>query len=692
MAPEQIRGEPADGRTDQFSWAVVAYELMCGKVPWRVNGTDYGAIAAIVSMDPAPLRTLAPDVPVVAAEVIARALQKDPARRFPTMEALVSALEPVVGASSARLLEARGVTDPMLPFLQTVDTVSKPSAFPEARRARRAKRLRRATSILLVVTAVGVGAVVAQRRVASPSRSLPAPASGALPASSAAAAAYAMGLEARRNGMMQIAATSFRRTLELDADFAPALLRLALLDSGTGESLKEARDLFQRASVLKGTLGEADRALLDAMAPCVSQDDISHDVCEEQLRAAVGRFPREMEIRAELAAQQTFADEVPAAIATCEAALAIDPGFLYFTGQLGQLQAYAGRIDEALATLGECTKTDPTVTVCIDYRAWIHTQRDECAAVENDAKNWIAAAPREGGHWGPHHYLANAQIALGRPIEAVKETLKQEWARTAEDERASVEALDRVALGVLEGDFESAEASIATLESLAAADSTEDAHATPAALRVELYDEEGRTAEMGDAADAFLRRRDGWTTDSRIDDWEMAKDVTMRMNDALLRAGKITRVEYVARRAAWAGKWGKTRIARYDWFQAYAYWPRTKGEAIEALGAMPSEGLPPFHPFIYPEGAMGRIHLLTDDLAGALPLLHHAADGCFALEDPFTTVRSRFWLGLALEKTGDTKGACDAYAFVIERWGGRTPRSVTGEEAKKHRLALKCSK
>jgi tetratricopeptide (TPR) repeat protein len=631
---------------------------------------------------------VAPGLSVVAAEVIGRALQKDPARRFPTMDTVVSALEPILGGSSPKLPEGvRSSHDPMLPFLQTVDT-GKPSTFPAQRRMRQATKLRGAAAIAVAAVVLGVGALAARRH--APTFIAPDAVSRALPSSSAAAATFAMGLEARRNGMMRIAGANFGRTLDLEPDFAPALLRLALLDYGTGESLKEARELFQHASILKATLSDPDRALLEAMAPCVSQDEISHGECEAQLRAAVQRFPSEMAIRAELASQQTFADDVDEAIATCRAALAIDPGFLYFTGLLGQLQAYAGHIDEAVATLEDCSRTHPDVTVCIDYRTWIHTQRNECAALEMDAKNWIAAAPHDGGHWGPQHYLANAQIGLGKPIEAVMETLAQEWAHTSEDDRASLEALDRAELDVLGGDFAEAEASIATLEKLAAGDPSEDAHATPAALRVQLLDEEGRAAEMGDAADAFLRRRDGWSSDSRVDDWEITKDVTMRMNDALLRSGKISRVEYVSRRAAWAGKWGKTKIARYDWYQAFALWPQTKGDAIEALGATPVEGLPPFHPFAYPEGAMGRLHLLADDVAGALPLLHHATEGCFALEDPFTTVRSHLWLGEALEKTGDTKGACDAYAFVIAHWGNAKPRSLTADEAKKRGRGLKC--
>ncbi|MFT3766397.1 MAG: serine/threonine-protein kinase [Minicystis sp.] len=35
MAPEQLQGNPLDARADQFSWGVVAYELLSGRLPWK---------------------------------------------------------------------------------------------------------------------------------------------------------------------------------------------------------------------------------------------------------------------------------------------------------------------------------------------------------------------------------------------------------------------------------------------------------------------------------------------------------------------------------------------------------------------------------------------------------------------------------------------------------------------------------
>jgi serine/threonine protein kinase len=91
MSPEQLRGDAVDERTDQFSWAVMAYELLAGSHPWRKREAVH-TVAEILVVEPVPLDAVARDVPTSVARVVERALSKDPARRFSTMEALVAAL------------------------------------------------------------------------------------------------------------------------------------------------------------------------------------------------------------------------------------------------------------------------------------------------------------------------------------------------------------------------------------------------------------------------------------------------------------------------------------------------------------------------------------------------------------------------------------------------------------------------
>lgn len=93
MAPEQIRGDALDGRTDQFAWGVLAYELLAGELPWR-GGDDVLAVMASVLVDPvdvAPLERAR--VPLAVSRVILRALHKQPASRFTSMDELLATLE-----------------------------------------------------------------------------------------------------------------------------------------------------------------------------------------------------------------------------------------------------------------------------------------------------------------------------------------------------------------------------------------------------------------------------------------------------------------------------------------------------------------------------------------------------------------------------------------------------------------------
>jgi hypothetical protein len=91
MAPEQIRGEPLDGRADQFAWGVMAYELISGKIPWD-RATGLAVVAAVLSEDTRPLSAVAPGVHARLEAAILRALMKSRDDRFATMEGLIEAL------------------------------------------------------------------------------------------------------------------------------------------------------------------------------------------------------------------------------------------------------------------------------------------------------------------------------------------------------------------------------------------------------------------------------------------------------------------------------------------------------------------------------------------------------------------------------------------------------------------------
>jgi serine/threonine-protein kinase len=92
MAPEQVRSETVDGRSDLFALGCVLYQAVTGKVPFA--GDSLASITyKILEIDPAPARSANPRVSPELDAVITKALRKDPDERFQTGLELAGALQ-----------------------------------------------------------------------------------------------------------------------------------------------------------------------------------------------------------------------------------------------------------------------------------------------------------------------------------------------------------------------------------------------------------------------------------------------------------------------------------------------------------------------------------------------------------------------------------------------------------------------
>ncbi len=101
MAPEQIRGEPVDARTDVWGVAALLYEAVEGVPPFG-EGESFAVMASILNEPPRPTRQASPSLE----QLLVRALAKDPLRRTPSAQALLAELrasEPGTKASTAAL-------------------------------------------------------------------------------------------------------------------------------------------------------------------------------------------------------------------------------------------------------------------------------------------------------------------------------------------------------------------------------------------------------------------------------------------------------------------------------------------------------------------------------------------------------------------------------------------------------------
>ena len=84
-APEQAKTEDVDGRADVFSLGSVAYTLLTGQAAFFAP-TIPGIVHRVVYEEPVPPSRYVPDLPADLERVLARALEKDPSRRYPTAQ------------------------------------------------------------------------------------------------------------------------------------------------------------------------------------------------------------------------------------------------------------------------------------------------------------------------------------------------------------------------------------------------------------------------------------------------------------------------------------------------------------------------------------------------------------------------------------------------------------------------------
>ena len=96
-SPEQLRGQPADARSDIFSFGCVLYEMLAGRSPF-LKATGAETITAIMSEDPPALAASGRQVPPALQEIVHRCLEKRPEDRFSSAHDLALALRAFSGS------------------------------------------------------------------------------------------------------------------------------------------------------------------------------------------------------------------------------------------------------------------------------------------------------------------------------------------------------------------------------------------------------------------------------------------------------------------------------------------------------------------------------------------------------------------------------------------------------------------
>lgn len=92
MAPEQVKNERGDERTDIYGLGVILYEMLTGKLPFQ-HDNPWVAMSNRVSGDPPAPRKIVPEILPQAEEIVLHAMQRDPAQRYQSAAAMKAELD-----------------------------------------------------------------------------------------------------------------------------------------------------------------------------------------------------------------------------------------------------------------------------------------------------------------------------------------------------------------------------------------------------------------------------------------------------------------------------------------------------------------------------------------------------------------------------------------------------------------------
>jgi len=164
MSPEQCSGLRAGPQSDQYSLAVVAFQMLAGATPFQ-SDTLAGIIKHHFFTPPPDLRIARNDIPPALLQVISRALSKNATERFGSTNEMLAALEAIPFTDQERAVSRRALRDlargeiaPRIntgtfPALPDMPTLAVPGPAPATRGRRLMRSLAFAAGVVLIASA-----------------------------------------------------------------------------------------------------------------------------------------------------------------------------------------------------------------------------------------------------------------------------------------------------------------------------------------------------------------------------------------------------------------------------------------------------------------------------------------------------------------------------------------------------------
>jgi hypothetical protein len=289
-------------------------------------------------------------------------------------------------------------------------------------------------------------------------------------------------------------------------------------------------------------------------------------------------------------------------------------------------------------------------------------------------------------------YLARALAAANAPLDAIAEALRKRAAVTPDGDRSEATMENSLALALLTGDLTAAEAAARRGMALAEGAQLESEHAPPLEVLLDVLEERGEPERALAEGEAYERHAAAWTADAPFGAHVRTLFLRKEEGRTDLRTLNAT-LDALHDKQVARGGWP------FCWTSEEGLFVSGAEQASRVLADVPDSGGWRTSGF-FPLG-LGRTFLQAGQPAAAVEPLRAAANSCGILtaelrpafyESTIWWMRAHVLLGQALEQTGDTPGACAAYAVVMDRWRDAKPRSVTLEKAKERSRALACPK
>src|SRR6266511_1074592 len=128
MAPEQVRGKPADVRSDIFSFGAILYEMLSGRRAFRRDSAA-DTMSAILREDPPDLSLTSQNLPLGLERIVRHCLEKNPEQRFYSAHDLAFDLEALSGFSGPRLEPSARAVRPRQRLVRTIAFVAIAAAL-----------------------------------------------------------------------------------------------------------------------------------------------------------------------------------------------------------------------------------------------------------------------------------------------------------------------------------------------------------------------------------------------------------------------------------------------------------------------------------------------------------------------------------------------------------------------------------